>query len=209
MKHPWSSLLPRLLTAALLLIAMSLVPLRSRAQAFQKLTFQKLVFQAGQETTIAGLRFRLEDPDNPSSPTLWQGPLSIASGSTSCTVDASLIRDVYLSASGKLLLVVSLSGSSTYVAFFNPATCARKWAPIKAFTQSVSVEGNQLLLLPACACEVKGQPCSCSAGRVYALQDNSPPLLQPASSRALTKSKLGIAFTGTRSFAHPPASSTP
>ena len=183
---------------ALLAAATSCFPAHSQ-------TFTRLSFQDGKETTAAaGLRLQLHDPDNPASPTLWQGPLSISSGSVPCEAHVSLVRDVFVSSTGKLAVVVSISGSNTFVDFFNPHTCARKWPTLSAFSGGASVDGDRLSLLPAC--EAMGRTYSCSAASVLRLRDDVPPVRLPAASRALTRRTFGIAFTGSRTLLHPPTS---
>lgn len=170
----------------------------ANAQSFTRLTFQE-----GHETEAVGLRLTLAEPNKPTNPDLWEGPLTVAHGGTHCAVDDSLIQDVYLSSTGKLLVVVSISGSNTFVRLFDPLTCASRWREIKTFTHGVTVEGTHLKLAPACACEQPGKPCSCTAGLVYRLSNDSAPAYLPAQSRALTRRALGVGFTGTRRLAHP------
>jgi hypothetical protein len=165
--------------------------------------FTKLDFRANGATEAAGLHLMLAGPDKPANPDLWEGPLTIAHRSTPCSVDASLIQSAYLSSTGRLVVVVSVSGSNTFVHFYDTATCASRWPPIKAFTQGVNVEGTLLKLAAACACEEPGKPCTCTAGAVYRLSEIAAPIYQPFASRALTRSEVGVGFSGTRRIAHP------
>ena len=178
-------------------------------QAADAQSFTKLSFQPGQDITASGYRLRLEEPDNPSKPTLWQGPLTVTHGTTQCKVDASLIRDAYLSPTAKLLVVVSISGSNTFVQFFRSENCTRAWPQIKAFTEGIKIEGTRLTVLPACECPVPDKPCSCSAGAVYRVSDNQPPRRLTTESNALNRRRLGQAFTGTKTLAHPPSPPAP
>lgn len=188
----------RVLRPAGLLTVLCLASLAARAQGFHHLSFQ-----TEKDTVVAGFHLRLAEPDHPAKPTLWQGPLTVAHGSSSCQVEASLIRDVYLSAGSKVLVVISVSGSSTSVEFFRAADCSQTWPRLKAATGGVKIEGNRLTMLPACECPAPGRPCSCTAGSVYTLSEDRPSRHLTAESNALNRRLLGRSFTGTMTVAHP------
>ncbi len=195
-----------LFRAGLILVLNVLTVAAAPAPAHSQ-TFTRLAFQDGKDTKVVGLCLQLHEPDDPAKPTLWQGPLSIAGSSGSCNIAASLISSVFLSSTGRLAVLVSVSGSKTTVGFFNTHTCAGKWPPVTAFSSGVFIQRNLLELHPACEAAKIGY--SCSAASVYRLSDSSAPVRLAADSLALTKEIFGVAFTGSRIFEHPPASFVP
>ena len=172
-------------------------------------TWQKVAFPDVKSGSAFGVRFELRAPDSLTNAQVWEGPLSITTGTSTCQPDASLIRSVYQSRDGHTTLVVSISGSSTFVSSFNTSSCAQQWRVIKAYTEGASIRGTRLQVLPACECPGDNKPCTCSAGSIYKLYAGKPPTLLTRESRAFTKDTLGIAFTGTRDISNPPAIKLP
>lgn len=166
-------------------------------------TFQKQVFRVGQDTVVGSHRFRLEGPDNPDAPTVWEGPLRITNGKTTCESPVSLVGSVWAQSGAKFAIVVADSGSSTYVHFIDTLSCGAKWPRIKAFTEGVSIVSERIQILPGCDCGKTGAPCSCSAAQVYRLSSDAAPMLLKDESRALTKKYVGVTFSGTRKVLHP------
>ena len=103
----------------------------------------------------------------------------------------------------RLVIVITESGSSTYLHFIDPSSCAAKWPRIKAFTEDIRIPKDRIEFLPACACDTAEIPCSCSAAQVYSMKVDSAPVLLEQESRALTKLQLGVEFTGDRKVLHP------
>lgn len=172
------------------------VPIRAQ-------TFQKLAFTNGKDAIAGDVRFQLAGPDSPSAPQLWEGPLTITHGASACKADASLIKAVYVSEAVSVALIVTISGSYTSAQFFDTATCTQKWPSLRAFTEGVKVRGDRLVFLPACACEVEGRPCSCSAARIYRFRTDRSPVLLQRESLKRTKQALGVGFSGERHVLRP------
>jgi hypothetical protein len=101
-----------------------------------------------------------------------------------------------------VLLVVSYSGSLTYVDFIDK-NCKHAWPQIKTFTEAVQVAGDRLTILPGCEGSGAKGVTTCSAAQVFAFKVDSKPLLQQKESLALTKKILGVEFQGTRKVLHP------
>lgn len=165
--------------------------------------FRPLVFHDQQPTVFGPHSFRLAGPDQPDKPTAWQGPLTIATGEKSCEADVSLVTAVYASLESPYVIVVTYSGSSTYIHFVSVATCTTQWNTNKVFTSSVQVRDDQLSVLPACESSAADAPALCSSGRVYKLSEDSAPVLLKKASIQLTKKNLGVGFFGQAKVAHP------
>jgi hypothetical protein len=165
--------------------------------------FQRLHFHPGQDTVIGSHRLRLEGPDNPAAPTLWEGPLRIEHDTQRCAARVSLVRSVWAAPTESYAIVITDSGSNTYVQFIDTDSCAVKWPRIKAFTEGIDVLGKKIQILPGCACDSAAAPCTCSGAQVYSIRSNDAPALLEEESCALTKLRLGVEFTGTRKVLHP------
>lgn len=181
-------MMPRLLIAALALCSV--------AARSQRADFHSLSMQADKDTTFGNYTLHLGEPDNPAHPTLWQGPLTIASGTASCTADVSLVGAVYAAAGRSFVIVVSSSGSSAVVNFIDLASCSAKWPAIKRAAGEVTVAGNRVSFLPACEGGASNAPALCSSARVYAIRNDSPPAWLRSVSYKLTAKELGVGFTG-------------
>jgi hypothetical protein len=165
--------------------------------------FQQLAFATAHDPTFGAYTFHLAEPDHPDKPTAWQGPLTISSAGKSCEADVSLVTAVYASTEAPFVVVVTYSGSNTYVQFITTANCKAKWKTIKAFTEGVRVTDNRLSILPGCDSAGDKSPARCVAAQVYKLTDASPPQLLPNESFQLTKETLGVGFAGQARVAHP------
>src|ERR1035437_6906399 len=77
--------------------------------------FRQLAFDNAQSTAFGAYSFRLAEPDRPDKPTAWQGPLTISSAGKSCEADVSLVTAVYAAPAAPFVVVVTYSGSNTYV----------------------------------------------------------------------------------------------
>jgi hypothetical protein len=180
-----------------LLVALAIAsPIRSE-------TFKKLRFGDGEDTVVGSLHLHLSGPDDPSKPTLWQGPLRITRNGKSCEAHVSLVNAVWVADESDLAIVITENGSITYVQFVDISSCAQRWPRIKAFTEDVRVLPDRLEILPGCSCDKTDAPCSCSAARVYKLQGDRAPALLGQASRRLTKQVLGVEFRGNRSVLRP------
>lgn len=178
---------------SLLLAIVVLLPLTARGQAPG---FQPLAMQPGKDTPVAEYQLRLAEPDNPDKPSMWQGPLTISSGSASCTADVSLVTAVYAASGRAFVIVLSTSGSNAVAHFVELASCAEKWPAIKRAATSVDISGNRLSFLPACEGGGKNAPALCTSARVYAIQADAPPSYRRLLSYKLTEKKLGVGFIG-------------
>src|SRR5512141_1384590 len=117
------------------LIALVLYLLFALAPQEQAGGFRQLAFDNSQIARFGTYSFHLAEPDRPDKPTAWQGPLTISAAGKSCAADVSLVTAVYASAGAPFIVVITYSGSNTYVHFINIASCEVKWEPIKAFTE--------------------------------------------------------------------------
>jgi hypothetical protein len=165
--------------------------------------FRQLGFDNGQVARFGAYSFYLAEPDRTDAPIAWQGPLTISSGGKSCAADVSLVTAVYASPDGPFVVVVTYSGSNTYVHFIAIASCAAKWEPIKAFTEGVRVGEDRLSILPTCDSAGVKSPTRCFAARVYKLTSEAAPELLKDESFSLTKQTLGVGFTGEATVVHP------
>ena len=178
----------------------SLAPLASQEQTGG---FRQLAFDNTQVARLGAYSFHLAEPDRPGKPTAWQGPLTISANTKSCTADVSLVTAVYASPDSPLVVVVTYSGSNTYVHFIGIADCSAKWEPMKAFTDGVRVVADRLSILPACEGAGLRSPTRCFAARAYKLSGEAPPELLQDESFNLTRQTLGVGFTGEAMVVHP------
>jgi hypothetical protein len=185
------------------LIALLLYVLFALAPQEQAGGFRQLAFDNSQIARFGTYSFYLAEPDRPGKPTAWQGPLMISAAGKSCTADVSLVTAVYASPDAPFVVVVTYSGSNTYVHFIAIASCAAKWEPIKAFTEGVRVAEDRLSILPACDSAGVKSPTRCFAARVYKLTSEAAPEWLKDESFSLTKETLGVGFTGEAKVVHP------
>jgi len=158
--------------------------------------FQPLTMQSGKDSTVGQDALRLADPDNAEKPTMWQGPLTIAGGSASCTADVSLVTALYSATGKSYVIVLTSSGSNAIAHFIDLAACGEKWPPIKHAASDGKVAGNRLSFLPVCEGGGSNAPAHCTSARVYLLQDDVPPSYQRSASFKLTEKELGVGFVG-------------
>jgi hypothetical protein len=168
--------------------------------------FQRLVFHDQQATVLGSHSFRLAGPDQPDKPTAWQGPLTITSGEKSCDADVSLVTAVYGSPESPYVIVITYSGSSSYVHFVTIASCAKQWNTYKFFTNGIHVRNDRLSILPACESPATDSASQCSSGRIYKLSNDAAPVLLKKESVQLTRKSLGVGFLGKAKVAHPKTS---
>ncbi|HMD21044.1 MAG TPA: hypothetical protein VKH40_12015, partial [Alloacidobacterium sp.] len=165
--------------------------------------FQPLVFHDQQMTVLGSRSFGLAGPDQPDKPMAWQGPLTIATGEKSCDAGVSLVTAVYASLASPYVIVITYSGSSTYVHFVATSTCTTQWNTYKVFTNGVQVRDDRLSVLPACERPSANAASLCSSARVYRLSIDSAPVLLKKESLQLTGEKLGVSFFGQAKVIHP------
>ena len=153
--------------------------------------------------TVDSLSLVLSEPDNVERPSAWEGPLRVrhVDSGRSCEAESSLITQVYLDNRRSVALVVSYSGSVTFVDFVDVDTCGVKWPRIEGFTERVVVNGDRVSIHPGC--EGTGARSKCTAGRVFRLDAVNPPVILDDESRTLTKSVIGVEFTGQRWVENP------
>ena len=166
------------------------------AAGAQSAGFHPLTMQNGQNSTAGQYALRLAEPDNAEKPTMWQGPLTISSGSASCTADVSLVTAVYAAPGRSYVIVLTSSGSNAIAHFIELASCAEKWSPVKRAASDVKVDGNRLAFLPVCEGSGSNAPAHCTSARVYIIQDDAPPSYQRSASFKLTEKELGVGFIG-------------
>jgi hypothetical protein len=112
--------------------------------------FHRLSMQGETDSTFGAYAIRLAEPNDAIKPTMWQGPVTISQGRKSCTADISLVSAVYVSSVHPFIIVVSASGSNTFINFIEPSSCNQKWERLKKSSAGVQIEGDRLSLLPAC-----------------------------------------------------------
>ena len=185
------------------LLVLVLFALWPPAQTEQSHGFRQLAFSNGPDVTLGAYTFHLAQPDRPEKPTAWEGPLTIAFESKSCAADVSLVTAVYAAPNAPFVVVVSYSGSNTYIHFVSISTCESQWETIKAYTEGVEVDDHRLSILPACDSKGETAPARCFGARVYRLDDDAAPKFLKDESFGLTKKKLGVGFTGEAKVMHP------
>jgi len=158
--------------------------------------FQPLTMQSAMGTPFGQYSLRLADPDNAEKPKMWQGPLTISSGTVSCTADVSLVTGVYTAPSRSFVIVLTSSGSNATAHFIELQSCAEKWPAIKHAASDVKVAGNRLSFLPTCEGGGSNQPADCTSARVYMIQNDASPSFLRAASAKLTEKELGVGFVG-------------
>lgn len=207
---PTRCLLPMLLVAAIAGCGTSSQTPPAAQQAPKAAGLQRITFVLGPGgkaylATVGGKKLSLHEPDNPKQPTAWQGPLGIEDQRTraSCQADVSLITAAYGGEDAKTIIVVTYSGSLTYVRFLDLDTCKESYRTIKAYTEGVQVTGDRLTIQAGCECPGQGRACSCSAAQVFALDSHQRPTQKEQESLDLTRRALGVAFQGTRNVFDP------
>ncbi len=171
--------------------------------AASALSFQPVAVD-GSNATVANHVLELVGPDAPEAPTLWEGPILVRDGARlRCTLDAELIAGLYADRAGRALLVVSLSGASTYLSLFDLDDCALAAASEALFTEGIDVSGTRIEVQPGCECPHSPEICTCAAAKVLQVEDDLAMREDVVASRALTRAQLGVAFAGEARVAHP------
>ena len=176
-----------------LLAILASIPLTLQGQSGG---FRELPMKNSGDTTFGQYVIRLAGPDNPAKPVLWEGPLAIASGSSSCTAAVSLVSAIYAAPDASFFIVLSTSGSKAIVHFIEAASCGARWPELKLSASTVRVEGKRLAASPACESPGSNEPSLCTAARVYQIGQDAPPAYLRAESFKLTRKELGVGFTG-------------
>jgi hypothetical protein len=150
----------------------------------------------------------LLNPDDPQHPSAWEGPLKVegSGAGVSCSADVSLVSKVFSTSDGTLLVVLSHSGSLTYLQFIRTASCQEAFPRIQAFAEGVVVTGDEIKLMPACVCDAPqhpNKPCLCDSAKVYNIGEGYRPVFQASKSLELTRSVLGVGFEGRRKVIGP------
>ena len=158
--------------------------------------FQPLPMESAKATTFEQYTLRLAGPDRADKPTMWEGPLTVSSGGASCSVDISLVTEVYAATGRNFLIVLSTSGSNATASFIELASCGSKWPPIKRSASTVKVAGNRVSFLAECEGGGRNTPAQCTSARVYAIGHDSPPAYLRSESYKLTAKDVGVGFTG-------------
>ena len=183
-----------------------LAPLWVTAHVARCETFERLNFAHGREVVIGSTTFRLGPPDDPLNPSVWEGPLEIVRAGRSCQARVSLVVAVHASSSNRFIVVVTNSGSISYVNFIDSLSCAARWPRIKSLTDGVRLVRDRLEILPGCECGDAGQPCSCTAAQVFRLGTDQAPVFLRTDSLKLTGQVIGVEFSGERQVLIPKTS---
>ena len=185
---------------SLVLIALLLMHCGWAAENFQsiRLVFAKAgpnVYQSHMDT----LDYVLENPDDPDHPTVWEGPFRIVDKTTNaqCTADVALITNVYAIPDHNLAVVLSYSGSMTYIDFLDARTCKSRYPRIEAYSEGICVNANRVEIQPACE-KISGNIYQCASGKIYYFGLNQAPKLSESESIHMTKSILKVGFIGER-----------
>jgi len=181
------------MTTPLLIAALACLSLAARAQSGG---FQPLAMESATATIFEHYTLRFAGPDKADKPTMWEGPLTISSGSGSCNVEISLVTGVYAASGRDFVIVLSTSGSNITASFIQLASCASKWPPIKRSASTVKVAGNRISFFAVCEGGGGNSPAQCTSARVYAIHSGSPPAYLRSESYRLTAKDVGVGFTG-------------
>jgi hypothetical protein len=149
-----------------------------------------------------GVHMILHAPDAATKPSAWEGPLELRRGDApSCKADVSLIRRVFIDSLSDVAVVLSYSGSRTFIDFIDTQTCQAKWPRVEAVTERVDVAGDHISIHPAC----EGSPARarCHAASVLLVSPDAAPAEQVDRSRKLTQTILNVEFTGMAWVAFP------
>lgn len=135
----------------------------------------------------------IENPDDPDAPTLWDGPVNVSGPNrAACSIPVSLISRVF--ADGASMLVVSLSGSTTYLSGYNVADCQSLWPEIAATTEGVIVEDRRVDFLPVCVSTETVGLSECYAAHSYEVDPAGQLVLLSDRAHELTRRAIGVAF---------------
>jgi hypothetical protein len=143
---------------------------------------------------VGNLELTLDNPDDPERPTMWEGPVRIRGTSGTCEAAPSLVTKVLIDSTAQTLVIISASGSRTFVDFVATATCRPRWPRMEVATDGISVAGDRLTILSAC--EENGARARCTSARIYELRPYVAPRLLEPESRQLTKINVGVEFSG-------------
>jgi len=141
----------------------------------------------------------LSGPDNKKAPTVWQGPMTIydKKRATSCKADVSLITQVYSINHGESYIVVSYSGSQSYLRSIDSTTCEEK-SKQAFFTEGIFLHESLITILPGCEDTDNKNVSYCSAGKVIVVDDHNQVKTLAAESKVLNKEVVGVEFIGNR-----------
>ena len=150
--------------------------------------------------TVATKELVLESPDNAQHPTVWDSALQVTDTRTkqSCATEQWLVVEVYAPRDAAVAIIVSYSGSMSYINFVDLETCKPKYPRLEVYSESIQVSYNQIAIFPGCECTdaPANTACQCQAARVYRLGPDYRPVLDGKESLSLTQRHLGVAFTG-------------
>jgi len=171
--------------------------------AYEAARFEPSADKRNSVTTVGSVNLVLNGPDDIEKPSAWEGPLQVrhSDSGRSCEAAPSLITQVYVDTPRSVALVVSYSGSTTFLDFIQLDTCGAKWPRVEGFTERVVVNGDRVSIHPGC--EGDGARALCTAGRVLQVHADKAPVILDGESRALTISVLGVDFTGQQRVENP------
>ncbi len=135
------------------------------------------------------------------STAISEGPIEIDAGdgkgdADSCTIEVSLVTDVFVDQNGRQALIFSSSGSTTYVQGFSLFDCTSLWPEIDVSGGSVSVIDHRIEIEPACLATEDPSIVRCWSQRRFIVDDAFTLSPAPIASRNETKKALGAAFYG-------------
>ncbi len=162
---------------------------------------------SGLETSVLNGPYRLTivGPKSDTPDAVWQGPVHVdrPAASAACTIAVSLVERIYLDRSSKAILIVSRSGSTTYIQAFATRDCVPFWPEIAVVGGEVTVSGHEIDVAPVCIATDSPAVFDCLAARAFDLDQQYQLLERPTRARETTRTRTGLSFTG-RAFVRAP-----
>lgn len=126
------------------------------------------------------------------------GPIHVRDIATGgrCTADIGLIERLFIEQTRRAMLVISRSGSTTYIHGISLSDCSSLWPEITAITSRVDVVVDRIEISATCIETDESSISQCWAGQVFRLGQNFNLVSLPVFASQLTKSNIGVAFTG-------------
>ena len=173
-------------------------------EPFTKLTFVR----AGNDTwkaKINGKEVLFVNEEEPGQyPEIWTGDLQIRDLKTGrlCTVNASMIGEVYARKNGKIIISITEVGAGETFRFIDIDTCKDKYPYIGGYSKRPHIKNNTIVSGPVCEDAEPGKA-FCSSADVYALDAEARPTRLKKESMERTKQVLGVEFEGNRLVENP------
>ena len=173
-------------------------------EPFTKLTFAR----AGNDTwkaKINGKEILFVNEEEPGQyPEIWTGDLQIRDLKTGrlCTVNASMIGEVYARKDGKVIISITEVGAGETFSFIDIDTCKDKYPFIGGYSKRPHIKSNTIVSGPVCE-ELRSGISACSSADVYALDADARPIWLEKESMERTVQVLGVEFKGSRLVENP------